>query len=123
MLLNKRVGLTVHLLKADVEGFENFAFMGGTKLLQSGKVSNIIMENSSTEKSHVVSVFDLIYQSGYKVHSLLTVTGDPYNNTTVRIKGMNEAVSMISSNNSTGEFGESLDFLVKVTCNVWLVKR
>jgi FkbM family methyltransferase len=112
-------GPQIHLLKLDVEGFENFAFIGGTKLLQSGKISNIIMENSSTEESHVVSLFNLIYQSGYEVKSLLSVNGDPYHNDPATITGVNDAISRIPS----GEHGKGLDFMVKITNNVWWVKR
>jgi len=112
-------GPQIHLLKLDVEGFENFAFLGGTKLLHSGKISNIIMENSSTDKSHVVSVFNLIYQSGYEVKALLSVNGDPYHNDPATIAGVNDAVSRIP----TGDYGNGFDFMVKVTNNVWWVKR
>mmetsp|Transcript_28453 Transcript_28453/g.41538 ORF Transcript_28453/g.41538 Transcript_28453/m.41538 type:complete len:249 (-) Transcript_28453:109-855(-) len=121
----------IHLMKVDVEGFEYFTLKGGEKLLASGKVSNIIMENSSTDGKLVPSLFALLYQSGYKVHALLSVNGDPYHNDKETIDGVNRAIAFISSKENVNENidldsnadASNLKWLVKVTCNMWWIKR
>ena len=114
-------GPLIHLMKVDVEGFENFVFLGGERLVQSGKVTNIIMENSSFDSNLVANVLDTIFQAGYKVHTLLSVNDDPYHpEMTSRI---NEAIQQIPLKDKADDFEAEMRFLVKVTCNIWWVKR
>lgn len=112
----------IHLMKIDVEGFEYFVIQGCIKIIQSGKVSNIIMENSSENKSNVISALDMLYTSGYKIRSILTVNGDPYHNDKETVDGTNMAISKIGSHSFEDHFKE-IEWLIKVTCNFWWVKR
>jgi FkbM family methyltransferase len=50
----------IYLMKVDVEGYEPIVFQGGMQLLQSGKVENILMENSVTDMRQVVDFFATI---------------------------------------------------------------
>lgn len=113
--------LNIHLMKIDVEGFEYFTLLGAQKILSSGKVANIIMENSSTNGAHVLSLFHLIYNSGYEVHALLSVNGDPYHNDEQTLRSVNEAIRTITPSMDPKDFSQS--WLITVTNNIWWKKR
>lgn len=113
--------LPIHLIKVDVEGFEYFSLLGAKKILNSGKVTNIIVENSSTDGNHVVALFDLLYHSGYKVYALLSVDGHPYHNDEETLASVNEAISKITPSIDPKDFSHS--WLIKVTNNIWWKKR
>ena len=118
-------GPPIHLMKIDVEGYENFVVLGGMKVIQSGKVSNIIMENSITDEAQVVSFLNFIYQSGYQVHAFLSVNGDPMSN--LQMEDVNRELSLIPSRESTYVYDQSnapsIRFLADHTLNMWWVKR
>jgi len=112
---------TIHLWKVDVEGFESQVFSGSKQLLSSGKVTNIIMENSSRNGEHVMSLLKLLYESGYKVKTLLTVNGDPYHEHETPF--INDLISHLISDSMSKKEEAYADFLVTQTCNVWWIKR
>ncbi|OEU15685.1 hypothetical protein FRACYDRAFT_240378 [Fragilariopsis cylindrus CCMP1102] len=118
-------GPPIHLMKIDVEGYENFVVLGGMKVIQSGKVSNIIVENSITDEAQVVSFLNFIYQSGYQVHAFLSVNGDPMSN--FQMEDVNRELSLIPSRESTYVYDQSnapsIRFLADHTLNMWWVKR
>jgi len=68
----------ISLAKVDVEGFENFVFEGGKKLIYNGNVDNILMENSITDVKVVGGMMDMLYDAGYRIAAILSVNGDPY---------------------------------------------
>lgn len=113
--------LPIHLMKIDVEGFEYFSLLGAKNILASGKVTNIMMENSSTDSKLVLSLFHLLYESGYKVHALLSVDGDPYHNDKNTLTAANEAISKITTSMNPNDFSQN--WLIKVTNNIWWKKR
>jgi len=112
---------TIHLWKVDVEGFENNVFGGATNILASGKVVNILMENSSLDTNDVNSVLKLIYNNGYKVKTLLTVDGAPYH--ADKTDFINELLAHLVLDSMSKEEKDYTNFLVKATCNIWWVKR
>mmetsp|Transcript_37573 Transcript_37573/g.41503 ORF Transcript_37573/g.41503 Transcript_37573/m.41503 type:complete len:384 (+) Transcript_37573:125-1276(+) len=119
-------GPPIHLMKIDVEGYENFVVLGGMKVIQSGKVSNIIMEQSITDEAQVLSLLNSIYQSGYQVHALLSVDGNlmiPQ----VKMVDINRELSLIPSRESTYVYDQSnapyIRYLADHTLNMWWVKR
>jgi FkbM family methyltransferase len=118
-------GPPIHLMKIDVEGYENFVVLGGTKLIQSGRVSNIIVENSLTDEAHIIPFLDAIYQGGYQVHSLLSVNGDPID--AVNMADLNEEISLIPSRDSAITYDQrkdpSIQYFFTHTTNMWWVKR
>lgn len=115
----------IHLMKIDIEGYENFAVKGGIALIQSRKAANIIVENSITEEVQGVAFLGDIYQSGYQVHSLLSVNGDPLSR--VQIADVNKEISLIPSRDSSFVYDQSrspaIYYLLSHTLNMWWVKR
>ena len=65
----------IHLMKIDVEGFEPFVLQGGQKLLNSGRISNIILENSNADETLVIDMFVRLYQAGYRCKLISDVNG------------------------------------------------
>eukprot|EP00550_Attheya_septentrionalis_P004232 CAMPEP_0198297810 /NCGR_PEP_ID=MMETSP1449-20131203/38433_1 /TAXON_ID=420275 /ORGANISM="Attheya septentrionalis, Strain CCMP2084" /LENGTH=256 /DNA_ID=CAMNT_0043998887 /DNA_START=593 /DNA_END=1363 /DNA_ORIENTATION=+ len=111
----------IHLMKVDVEGYEPFVFGGGKRLLQSGRVENIIMENSVSDLRQSTDLMATIYQAGYKVKWLSTVNGDPYHPES--LPQIEKELKSASPGMDLESVGEGLKFLAKVHCNVWWTKR
>ena len=86
-------------------------------MLHSGKIQNIIMENSVTDMRLVIDLLALIANAGYRVHWLSTVNGDPYH--PEMLPGINKALETVSVGMDIKRLGEYLEFFAKVTCNVW----
>ena len=112
----------IRLMKVDVEGFEYFSFLGAKRIVSSGKVKNIIMENSITEPLPIVSLLTLIYRNGYKIHALLSVNGDPYHNDERTLAMVNRDLSETVGRTNSTDLGDS-NFLIKITNNIWWKKR
>lgn len=119
----------IHLIKIDVEGYENFVLKGGAALIRSKKASNIIIENSLLDKVQVLEMMNNIYLSGYQVHALLSVNGDILQ---VKMEDLNKEISLISSRNilvthNAFIYNEStsphIHYLYTRTLNMWWVKR
>ena len=113
--------IPIYLMKVDVEGYEPFVFGGGSKLLHSGRIENIIMENSVTDLRVTTDLLTTIYQAGYKVKWLSTVNGDPYH--PEMLPGIDQALQRSSPGMDLDGIAEELKFFAKVTCNVWWTKR
>lgn len=111
----------IHLMKVDVEGYEPIVFTGGMQLLQSGKVENIIMENSISDLRQVTDFFAVISNAGYKIKWVSTVHGDPYH--PEMLPQIEEELSKAEVGMSLEDVGEALQFLTKVNCNLWWTKR
>ena len=111
----------IHLMKVDVEGYEPFVFRGGMELVNSGKVENIIMENSVTDLRQVTDFFVTIYQAGYRVKFVSTVNGDAYH--PEMLPQIEKELSEATFGMDLEKVGEAIKFLAKVTCNLWWTKR
>ena len=106
----------ISLMKVDVEGFENFVFEGGRKLVYNGNIDNIIMENSISDKNVVGGMVDLLYGAGYRVKEILSVNGDPYHEDwwhtfNPELEKRHNAKEDIES--------DQMNFLSKATSNIW----
>ena len=112
---------TIHLMKVDVEGYEPIVFKGGMTLVESGKVDNILMENSVTDLRQFVDFAVTVYQAGYKVKHISTVNGEPYH--LEMLSDVQEELSKATLGIDLGEVGDALKFLAKVTCNLLWTKR
>jgi hypothetical protein len=112
---------TIHLMKVDVEGYEPIVFEGGMQLLQSGKVENIIMENSVTDMRQVIDFFATISHAGYKIKWVSSVNGDAYH--PEMLPQIEEELSKATVGMDLDGVGEALQFLTKVSCNLWWTKR
>ncbi len=126
---HKSTPIPIHLMKIDVEGYENFVVKGGLALIQSKRISNIIVENSILEEAGVVELLHEFYQSGYKVHALLSVNGDDLK---VNAEEVNREISMIPSSSSRRystvvHYDQStsphIHYLYTRTLNMWWVRR
>ncbi|KAL7512219.1 hypothetical protein ACHAXN_009156 [Cyclotella atomus] len=102
----------IYLMKVDVEGYEPIVFQGGMQLLQSGKVENILMENSVT---------DMRQKAGYKIKWVSSVNGQAYH--PEALPQIEEELSKATVGMELDGVGEALKFLVKVNCNLWWTKR
>lgn len=111
----------IYLMKVDVEGYEPIVFQGGMELLQSGKVENILMENSVTDMRQVVDFFATIYKAGYKIKWVSSVNGQAYHSEA--LPQIEEELSKATVGMELDGVGEALKFLVKVNCNLWWTKR
>jgi hypothetical protein len=111
----------IYLMKVDVEGYEPIVFQGGMQLLQSGKVENILMENSVTDMRQVVDFFATIYKAGYKIKWVSSVNGQAYH--PEALSQIEEELSKATVGMELDGVGEALKFLVKVNCNLWWTKR
>jgi FkbM family methyltransferase len=73
LLANRRVG-NVGMIKIDIEGFEYFAFLGGSKLLQSDKAPDIVFEfvDWAEERANIKkgSAQELLVKWGYKIYDM-----------------------------------------------------
>jgi FkbM family methyltransferase len=108
----------ISLLKVDVEGFENYVFDGGKKLLYNhGSVDNIFLENSINNVTTVEKMVDMLYDAGYRLKEIRTVNGDPYHEDWWHT--FNPILE--ERHNAKGEPAQSdqVKFLAKVTCNIW----
>eukprot|EP00980_Cylindrotheca_fusiformis_P005898 scaffold1242_cov123-Cylindrotheca_fusiformis.AAC.7 len=112
----------IYIWKLDVEGYEYHVLGGAQKLLHSGRVENILMENSIQDMRQMVDMYAAIYHAGYEIKMLSGVTGNAYHPELV--PGLNTAFQ--------GSFvGMDLDavdkvtvpFLAKTVCNIWWTKR
>ncbi len=116
--------MPIHLMKIDVEGYENFVVKGGAALIQSKRVSNIIVENSIMEEAGVVELLNEFYQSGYKVHALLSVNGDDLK---MNAEDVNKEISMIPSRDDSfvydGSSSPHIHYLYTRVLNMWWVRR
>ena len=120
------VSTKIDLLKVDVEGFENFVFEGGLHLLNSGRISNVIYENSSEDPMLVVELLDTMTKAHFVVHKILSVHGDDYHpewlaplNELLQQRRTNPPSSQAQNDN---ELDDILKFLIRVTCNLWWVQ-
>jgi FkbM family methyltransferase len=110
----------IYLMKVDVEGYEPFVFGGGKRLLQSGRVENIIMENSVADLRQSVDLLATIYRAGYKVKFLSTAHGDPFR--PEMLPQINKELESVSPGMELGGVGKGLSFFAKSRCNVWWTK-
>jgi FkbM family methyltransferase len=112
----------IYLWKMDVEGYEYHVFRGATKLLQSGKVENIVLENSNKDLRQVIDMYAAIYSAGYEIHLISDVQAKPYH--VEMIPGMNKEFQGISPGADESQAGENIIFLSTVAaCNIWWKKR
>ena len=122
----------IYLWKLDVEGYEYHVLEGSQKLLNSGQVENIIMENSNKKLREVVDMYAKIYAAGYKIQMISDVQGRMYHKE--MIPGMNaEFQQLIDLQKSsagidldrinTDVVGKNIRFLADVPCNLWWNKR
>ena len=111
----------IYLMKVDVEGYEPFVFGGGKRLLQSGRVENIIMENSVSDLRQSTDLVATIYQAGYKVKLLSTSNGGRFH--PEMIPKIEKELESASPGMDLEGVGEALKFFAKENCNVWWTKR
>eukprot|EP00978_Attheya_sp_CCMP212_P023275 scaffold70917_cov51-Attheya_sp.AAC.1 len=111
----------IYLMKVDVEGYEPFVFGGGKRLLQSGRVENIIMENSISDLRISTDLVATIYQAGYKVKLLSTVNGDPFR--PEMLPQIDKELESASPGMDLEGVGEVLQLFADRSCNVWWTKR
>jgi FkbM family methyltransferase len=111
----------IYLMKVDVEGYEPFVFGGGKRLLQSGRVENIIMENSVSDLRQSSDLVATISQAGYKVKLLSTNNGAPYH--PEMLPQIEKELKSVSPGMDLEGVGEILKFLAEVECNIWWTKR
>lgn len=107
----------VSLLKVDVEGFENFVFEGGKRLIYNGNVENIFMENSIHNITVVGEMIDMLYDAGYRLNEIRTVNGDPYHEDWWPT--FNPMLEERAKHENNDEVSSQLNFLSKSTCNLW----
>lgn len=107
---------TIHLMKVDVEGYEPIVIKGGMTLVKSGKVDNILMENSVSDLRQFVDFVVTLYQAGYKVKHISTVNGEPYH--LEMLPDVQEELSKATLGMDLDGVGDALKFLAKVTCNL-----
>lgn len=111
----------IYILKMDVEGYEYYVLGGASKLLQSRKIENLILENSNKDLRQVIDMYAAIYDAGYEVHMLSDVQGNPYHEE--MIPGMNKELQGLSQGAELSQAGENIKFLAEVSCNLWWKRR
>ena len=111
----------IYILKMDVEGYEYYVLGGASKLLQSRKIENLILENSNKDLRQVIDMYAAIYDAGYEVHMLSDVQGNPYHEE--MIPGMNKELQGLSPGAELSQAGENIKFLAEVSCNLWWKRR
>lgn len=105
----------IHVMKVDVEGFEPQVLKGATRLLASGKVQNMIMENSFKDDSLAKETLSTIYRAGYHVHFMSSVNGDAYHQ---------DWVPTINRALDTQQMDiPELELFSKTTINLWWKKK
>ena len=113
----------ISLMKVDVEGFENYVFEGGKKLIYNGNVENIIMESSNNNFTALSAMLDLLYGADYRIKEIRGVNGDKYHEDWWHT--FNPALEMHYENNRKNihvvqdDQSDQIKFLAKVTCNIW----
>ena len=70
----------IGLLKIDVEGYEPHVLVGGRRLLESGRVENILLEFSVDryEKDLAFEMMDILLHSGYQLKGVGSWSGRTY---------------------------------------------
>lgn len=111
--------MPIYLMKVDVEGYEPFVFGGATKLIQSKKIENIILEKSNGNIDQVVSFLNLLYQSGYRLTAILSVTGEPYHSDPETVIIVNEFLGKLSQMQKDGVYDQKIEWLLKASCNLF----
>jgi FkbM family methyltransferase len=111
----------IYLMKVDVEGYEPFVFGGARRLLQSGRVENIIMENSVSDLQQSTDLVATIYQAGYKIKLLSSNAGKPFH--PKMLTQIEKELKSASPGMDLEGVGEGLQFFAKLSCNVWWTKR
>jgi FkbM family methyltransferase len=114
--------LPIYIWKMDVEGYEYHVLQGAQKLLHSGKVENILMENSVEDLRQMVDMYAAIYHAGYEIKMISDVQGKPYHpemihplNTAFQQSSVGMDLDLIDKNN--------VPFFAKTVCNIWWKKR
>ena len=116
------VAAIIHLLKIDTEGYEPFIIRGGSKLLFSGLVQNILVESkprtSGSPDKEVLEWFTMLWKAGFEVKSITNGGGRKAKNADENTKNLNDSLR-----NGKLEGSESLAHFAKVGCNMWWTKR
>jgi len=110
----------IHLMKVDVEGFELFVFKGGKGLLHSGKIQNIIMENSISDAQASYDLIATIAQAGYTIELLSSVNGDRVQEK--MLPNLQRAIRNITPGTDAETAGGQIAYLATHTCNIWWKK-
>jgi len=118
---NNQQIVPIHLMKVDVEGFEPHVFGGAQQLLTSGRIDNIIMEHSITDLVESTDLMVTIAQAGYQLNVLSTVKGEAYH--PEMLPRINKALETASVGMKPEDISEDLNFLAKVTSNLWWTKK
>lgn len=116
------IEVPIHIWKLDVEGYEYHVLAGAQKLLHSGRVENILMENSVENMRQMVDMYAAIYHAGYEIKMLSDVQGNAYH------PEMIPALNTAFQGSSVGMDLDQVDklnvpFLAKTVCNIWWQKR
>lgn len=109
---------TIHLLKVDCEGYEPFIFRGGSALLNSGIVQNILMESTPRRRAEeVLEMFTTLYKAGYFVEHL-SLFADKDSN-------MNETKDKLNEHLRNGDFegSETHTFFSYKKVDMWWKRR
>lgn len=116
--------LVIHLMKVDVEGFEPFVFRGGKQLLQSGKIQNIIMENTVLDLRQSIYLLSSIAQAGYVIELLSDTNGNPNRGLNQRLPEINKAFSKtLSPGMDLDAVSDELKLFSEGKCkNIWWKK-
>lgn len=110
----------IYLWKMDVEGYEYHVLEGAQKLLQSGRVQNIIMENSNKDIEQVAKMYTNIYNAGYEIKMLSNTNGGPVRQST--IDPLNKIFAEAKGAKSLLE-NQEIAYFTRLTLNIWWIRR
>lgn len=112
----------IYLWKMDVEGYEYHVLGGAQKLLHSGRVENILMENSNKDLRQVVDMYASIYHAGYAVKMISNTRGFPYH--PEMVNPLNKALEKSSVGMDLSQLSDgTISFLASANCNILWTKR
>jgi FkbM family methyltransferase len=112
----------IYIWKIDVEGYEYHVLGGAQNLLHSGRVENILMENSVEDLRQMVDMYAAIYHAGYEIKMLSDVKGKAYH--PEMVPALNAAFQQSSVGMDLDRIDKNnVPFLAKTVCNIWWKKR
>lgn len=109
----------IYLLKIDTEGYEPYIIRGGSKLLFSGLVQNIVVESNPNKEGNpkqVLEWFTMLWRAGFEVKELAGYA---------RKNKFKEWTKNLNDSLRNGEFegSESHQHFAKEMIDLWWTKR
>lgn len=111
----------IYLLKIDTEGYEPFIIRGGSKLLFSGLVQNIVAENKPNKEGspkEVLEWFTMLWRAGFEVKELHLPGWKGEKKFKEWTKNLNDSLR-----NGEFEGSESHQHFAKEMIDMWWTKR